>query len=308
MRRSMVTSRRVLGGLAAIAVVGVPACGGQTTSTDAGSTKPTVVASTDVWGSVAQSVAGDNADVRSIITSGSADPHSFEASPSDAAAIADASVVVYNGGGYDQWVATVLAGESGVRAVDAYALLDTVAIGEPSPANEHVFYELNTAKAVADRIAAELSAADPAKSDDYRSGAAEFGRRADAILAGDRTVSATNSGLAVVATEPVAHYLLRATGLTDKTPPGFANAIEQDTDPAPVDVAAMLDLITGGEVTALLYNDQTATAVTRKIRAAADGAGVPVVTVTETLPPGSDYLTWQSDTADRLAAALRENR
>lgn len=308
MRRSMVTSRRVLGGLAAIAVVGVPACGGQTTSTDAGSTKPTVVASTDVWGSVAQSVAGDDADVRSIITSGSADPHSFEASPSDAAAIADASVVVYNGGGYDQWVATVLAGESGVRAVDAYALLDTVAIGEPSPANEHVFYELNTAKAVADRIAAELSAADPAKSDDYRSGAAEFGRRADAILAGDRTVSATNSGLAVVATEPVAHYLLRATGLTDKTPPGFANAIEQDTDPAPVDVAAMLDLITGGEVTALLYNDQTATAVTRKIRAAADGAGVPVVTVTETLPPGSDYLTWQSDTADRLAAALRENR
>ena len=308
MRRSMMTSCRVLGGLAAIAVLGVPACGGQPTSTDAGSAKPTVVASTDVWGSVAQSVAGDDADVRSIITSGSADPHSFEASPSDAAAIADASVVVYNGGGYDQWVATVLAGESGVRAVDAYALLDAVAIGEPSPANEHVFYELNTAKAVADRIAVELSAADPAKSDDYRSRAAEFGRGADAILAGDRTVSATNSGLAVVATEPVAHYLLRATGLTDKTPPGFANAIEQDTDPAPVDVAAMLDLITNREVAALLYNDQTATEVTKKVRSAAEGAGVPVVAVTETLPPGSDYLTWQSDTADRLAAALRENR
>jgi zinc/manganese transport system substrate-binding protein len=307
---STVTSRRVLTGLAAIAALGLSACGsgGQTGSTDAGSARPTVVASTDVWGSVAQSVAGDGAEVRSIITSGSADPHSFEASPSEAAAIADASVVVYNGGGYDQWVTTVLAGESGVRAVDAYALLDAAAIGEPAPANEHVFYELNTAKAVADQIATELAAADPAKSDDYRSRAAEFGRNADAILAGERALGAAHFGVAVVATEPVAHYLLRATGLTDKTPRGFANAIEQDTDPAPVDVAAMLDLITNREAAALLYNDQTATEVTKKIRAAAEGAGVPVVTVTETLPAGSDYLDWQSATADRLAAALRENR
>ena len=70
----------------------------------------------------------------------------------------------------------------------------------------------------------------------------------------------------------------------------------------------MLDLITNREVAALLYNDQTATEVTKKVRSAAEGAGVPVVAVTETLPPGSDYLTWQSHTADRLAAALRENR
>ena len=308
------TPRLVLAGLAVMSVLGLPACGrdGQgeapSSSNDTQASMPGVVASTDVWGSVARSVAGDDADVRSIITSGSADPHSFDASPSDAAAIADASVVVYNGGGYDQWVATVLAGESGVRAVDAYSLLDATAIGEPSPANEHVFYELNTAKAVADRIAEELSAVDPANADGYQSRADEFGRGADTILAAQRAVSTDAAGRAVVATEPVAHYLLRATGVTDKTPPGFANAIEQDTDPAPVDVAAMLDLITGGEVAALLYNDQTATAVTQKIRAAADGAGVPVVTVTETLPAGSDYLSWQSGTADRLAAVLRENR
>jgi zinc/manganese transport system substrate-binding protein len=301
--------RLALVGLAAVSGMALAGCGagGQSGGTDARTSLPTVVASTDVWGSVAESVAGDDARVSSIITSGSADPHSFEASPSDAAAIADASVVVYNGGGYDQWVTAVLAGDPGIRAVNAYALLDAAAIAEPQPANEHVFYELNTAKAVANQIAVELSQADPAKSDDYRSRAEEFGRRADTILAGERAVGAGAAGRAVVATEPVAHYLLRATGLTDKTPPGFANAIEQDTDPAPVDVAAMLDLITNREVAALLYNDQTATAVTRKIRAAAEGAGVPVVTVTETLPPGSDYLGWQSGTADRLAAALREN-
>ena len=269
---------------------------------------PRVVASTDVWGSVAQSVAGDDAAVTSIITSGSADPHSFEASPADAAAIADASVVVYNGGGYDQWVDAVLENGPPTKTVDAYSLLDAAAIGEPQPANEHVFYELNTAKAVAVQLAARLAENRPEKAAQYRSRAEEFGRKADLVLRREREIGAASPGGSVVATEPVAHYLLRAAQLTDKTPQGFSNAIEQDTDPAPVDMAAMLDLITKREVSALLYNEQTATEVTRKIRAAADEAGIPVVNVTETLPAGSDYLAWQSDTADRLADALRKNR
>jgi len=69
----------------------------------------------------------------------------------------------------------------------------------------------------------------------------------------------------------------------------------------------MLDLINNREVAVLLYNEQTATEATRKVRAAAEASGVPVVTITETLPAGSDYLTWQSDTTERLAAALRQN-
>jgi ABC-type Zn uptake system ZnuABC Zn-binding protein ZnuA len=50
----------------------------------------TVVASTNVWGDVAQAVAGDKLTVTSIINEPSADPHSFEATPADAAKITDA--------------------------------------------------------------------------------------------------------------------------------------------------------------------------------------------------------------------------
>ncbi len=100
-----------------------------------------------------------------------------------------------------------------------------------------------------------------------------------------------------------------AAGLTDKTPPaGFANAVEQDTDPAPVDVAAMLDLIKSRQVAAVVFNEQTVTEVTKQVQAAAQSAGIPVVSVTETLPAGKDYLSWQRDTADRLTAALQQNR
>ena len=300
-RRNVV---RAVGAISCAAMLLLTACSREhpTGSPDG---KLSVVASTDVWGSVAQAVAGDDAHVRSIIRTGSADPHSYEAIPADAAAISDASLVVYNGGGYDPWVESVLENHPGVAPVDAYALLDSAALGEPQPANEHVFYDLGTAKAVAAQIADRLAAADPDHADQYRSRATEFGSKADAIRQSERAIGTAHPGLAVVATEPVAHYLLRAADLTDKTPKGFTDAIEQDTDPAPVDVAAMLDLITKHQVDALVFNDQTATAATEQIRDAAQRAGVPVVSVTETLPAGRDYLSWQADTADRLASALR---
>ena len=257
----------------------------------------TVVASTGVWGSVASTVAGQHASVKSIETSGAADPHSYEASPANVAALADASLVVYNGGGYDHWVDDVLAGDPEVNAVDAYSLRPT---GE-QPANEHVFYDVGTAKAVAQEIANRLAELEPAHADDYRSNAADFGRQADAIAETERAIGKVHPSGSVVATEPVAYYLLRNAGITDRTPPGFASAIEEGDDPSPADVAAMLDLVNTHQVSVLLFNPQTETAATRQIEDAARQASLPVVTVTETLPQGMDYLTWQRDTVEDLA-------
>ena len=260
-----------------------------------------VVASTDVWGSVASAVTGDHATVTSIVNSAVDDPHSFEASPADAAEITDAALMVYNGGGYDHWVDDVLSGHPGVNTVNAYALLPG---STPQPANEHVFYDPTTAKAVATQIADRLGQADAAHADAYRANAAEFGKRADEILQIERAIGQTHPGAAVVATEPVAHYLLVNAGITDKTPPGFSSAVEEDADPAPADLAAMLDLINTHQVSALLFNPQTQTPVTKQIQDAAQRASIPVVTVTETLPEGTDYLTWQRQTAQQLASQL----
>jgi zinc/manganese transport system substrate-binding protein len=299
--------RTVIGVSVLALTAGLTACGGDKSPGGAQGQTPTVVASTDVWGSVAQAVAGDHAKVTSIITSASADPHSFEASPANAAAIADASLVVFNGGGYDHWVDDVLSSHPGVASVDAFSLLQAPP-GESQPANEHVFYDLDTAKAVAAKIADKLASDDPAHAADYKSNAETFDRNVDAIAQTEKAIRTSHPGAAVVATEPVAHYLLVAAGLTDKTPAGFASAVEQDTDPAPVDVAAMLDLIKGRQVAAVVFNEQTITEVTKQVQAAAQSAGIPVVAVTETLPEGKDYLAWQRDTADRLSAALQQNR
>jgi zinc/manganese transport system substrate-binding protein len=260
-----------------------------------------VVASTNVWGSVASAVAGDHAAVKSIISNPAQDPHSFEATPSDAAAIADASLVVYNGGGYDHWVDDVLSGHQGVAAVDAYSLLSA---SVPQPANEHVFYDLETAKAVANQIADKLSQADADHADDYKANAAKFADQTDTIAAAERAIGAAHPGASVVATEPVAHYLLTNSGIADKTPEGFTKAIEGDSDPSPADLAAVLDLIKTRQVSALVYNSQTQTDVTKQIQDAANQASVPIITVTETLPAGIDYLTWQRQAVDQLAGQL----
>lgn len=284
---------------AVVVAIGAAGCSQrESAQSDAGTAS--VVASTDVWGSVASAVTGDHASVTSIVNGTVADPHSFEASPADTATLTDASLVVFNGGDYDHWVEHVLEEHPDVPSVDAVALLPP----SSQPPNEHVFYDPATAKAVAAQIAERLSTIDSANADAYRANAATFGAKADEILTLERTIGQEHPGASVVATEPVAHYLLVNAGITDKTPEGFANAIEEDTDPSPADLAAMLDLINARQVSALLYNPQTETEVTKQLADAANRASIPVVNVTETLPDGTDYLTWQRQTAEQLASQL----
>ncbi|BBZ19443.1 metal ABC transporter solute-binding protein, Zn/Mn family [Mycolicibacterium gadium] len=284
---------------AVVVAIGAAGCT-QQESARSGDGAVSVVASTDVWGSVASAVTGDHASVTSIVNGTVADPHSFEASPADTAALTDASLVVFNGGDYDHWVEHVLEEHPDVPSVDAVALLPA----SSQPPNEHVFYDPATAKAVAAQIAERLSTIDSGNAEAYRANAATFGAKTDEILALERTIGQEHPGASVVATEPVAHYLLVNAGITDKTPEGFANAIEQDTDPSPADLAAVLDLINARQVSALVYNPQTETAVTSQLRDAASRASIPVVNVTETLPDDTDYLTWQRQTAEQLASQL----
>jgi zinc/manganese transport system substrate-binding protein len=264
-----------------------------------------VVASTDVWGSVARAVAGSHLTVRSILNGADVDPHSYAASPADAAAITDAALVVYNGGGYDPWVDQVLAGHRAVKSVDAYSLL-----GPPNgqPPNEHVFYDLSVAKAVATTIAGRLTGIDPDNAAEYRANAAEFCRGADSVSTSEHAIATAYPDAGVIATEPVGYYLLAASGLVNRTPPAFSSANENEIDPSPSDMASVLDLVNHHQVSALLVNPQTSTPAIDGLQNAARRAGIPVTDVTETLPNGTDYLTWQRNTVNQLLAALRSNR
>jgi zinc/manganese transport system substrate-binding protein len=88
------------------------------------------------------------------------------------------------------------------------------------------------------------------------------------------------------------------------TPPGFAKSIENGTDPAPSDVAAQQDLLTGHKVKVLLYNSQATSPVTETIKSLAGQSGISVVGVSETMPTGVDYVDWQLAQLNTLESAI----
>lgn len=323
-------------GLTMAAALVLAGCSATSDAADDG--RISIVASTNVWGSVAAAVAGDRADVTAIITEPSADPHSYEASPRNAADVTDADLVVYNGGGYDEFIDDILAAEGDKPTVNAFELhgaesdlhaghdheaeMDTAATGAAEHdatedadshaghghshggVNEHVWYDVATVDTVAHAIAAELSALDPANADAYTANAEAFHGKLHDVSAITADVAAKHPQTPVAQTEPIAYYLLAAAGLDDRTPEDFTRAIEEGNDPPPAAIAATRDLMSAKQVAVLIYNSQTEDKVTRDMRSAAEAAGIPVVEVTETLPEGVDYVQWQVSIAEQLAAAL----
>lgn len=303
----MTDRRRPLSLAAALAaVLTLAACGsssGPATGSN-GDGELSVVASTNVWASVARSVGGDAVTVTSILDDPSADPHSFEASPKVKLAMSRATVVVVNGGGYDDWAVSTAASLDPVpTTVDASASsgLDTSVEGF----NEHVFYDLDAVANVADAIAAKLGAADPARAATFTANAAAFTAALSELKGEVTALGAKFPGTRVVATEPVAGYLIATLGFTDVTPPSFSAAVEAETEVSVRDLADTEGLLTSRTAALLFDNTQTGGPVTDQLITAANAAGVGVVGVTETLPAGvADYLAWMRSTLAAVATAL----
>jgi zinc/manganese transport system substrate-binding protein len=275
----------------------------------------TVVASTDVWAGVVRAVAGDTVQVETIIDDPSGDPHSYEASPADAAEVAKADLVVYNGGGYDEFVGQLLAQDGTAPTIEAVAVAGGEAHpGEPQAGrphaheagtNEHVWYDLPVVQEVAEHVAEELGKLIPRHREQFTAAAETFRSGIGDLRARVSAIADAHTGAPVMMTEPVAHHLIEAAGLTDVTPPEFTEAVEAETDPPAAAVAATRQLLAQRQVRVLVFNPQAETPVTSQVRTAAEAASIPVVTMTETLPHGADYLGWMSGQIDALATALR---
>lgn len=298
----------------------------------------TVVASTNVYGDIAAQIGGDRVEVESLITSASQDPHSYEATARDRLTVQKADLVIENGGGYDAFVDTLLEDAKDPHVVTAVEFSHDFpgneghdeaehdhaddeshdhdhdhAEGEEGHEghnhiegfNEHVWFDPHTMIHVVEAISDELAELDP-------DGAKEFAANADEIVADLEgfeadleTIKTDAAGATVFMTEPLPGYLAAAAGLTDVTPEGFAESVEEGTDVAPAVLLEALKVIDGGQATALLTNAQTGGAETERVEAAAKDAGIPVVAFTELLEDGSSYSEWMSDAIKSLAAAVQ---
>ena len=312
--------------VSAVAALVLSACGSSNNASnatgDAGSSDSTsiaasstaattvsVVASTDVWGDVVKQVAGDLAgstvQITSIITDPDADPHSYEADTQNQLALSKADLVVENGGGYDDFVDTML---KTANNADATKLNAVDISGKTAPKggdlNEHVWYDFPTVQKVAAQIEDALAKADPADAATYQSNAQAFDQKLAAMESTESSIKSAHAGAGVAITEPVPLYMLQACGLDNKTPAEFSEAIEEGTDVSAAVLKQTEDLFSGHQVKVLAYNEQTSGPETEAVLKAAKDNHVAVVPVTETLPSGKDYLTWMQSNLAVLQSAL----
>lgn len=281
-----------------------------------------VVASTNVYGNILESVGGEFVSVESIINRPSQDPHSYEATARDKLAVSEAAVVVLNGGGYDSFMETLVqeesvASENVLNAVEISGLEEDGHEGEDHGSeesgddhaghshgafNEHVWYDPDAMGLLAEAAAERLAELDPENEQAFRDNAAAFNSGIQELedrLAEVRTVAA---GRDVAMTEPVPAYLLEDAGLHNVTPDDFTEAVEEGQDVPPAVLKQMQDLMASGKIAFLAYNEQTSTSQTEAVRSTAEDAGIPVVDFSETLPEGEDFLAWM----DRNVTAIQD--
>jgi zinc/manganese transport system substrate-binding protein len=265
--------------------------------------KVDAVAGENFYGDLMSRIGGDLVSVTSILTDPNVDPHAYESSTKNAEAVADASLVIENGLGYDAFLDHLMAASprSDRKVIDVQTLL-----GLADGSNPHVWYDTMTkvARAAADAIEQLRPASKSTIEANLESYLGSFAP----LTARIADIKAHFPATPVAYTEPVPAYLLAGLGFDVLTPAGFARSIENGTDPAPSDVAAQSDLLTGRKVKLLLYNSQATSPVTESLKSLATQSGVPVVGVSETMPAAESFVAWQLAQLDAMAAALGGGR
>jgi zinc/manganese transport system substrate-binding protein len=281
-----------------------PAASGTATAETCPTAPLDVVVSVDQWGDIVSQLGGACTKVKTVLASSSVDPHDYEPSPADAVAFAGAKLVVLNGADYDHW-ATDLAATSAPAApvIDAAKVTNT-----PEGANPHLWYRPTAVTAVSDAVTAELSKLDPQAASYFAGRRSAFTTALGPYTGLIDEIKAGASGKSYAATESVFDYQAQAAGLVDKTPKGYQQAAANESEPSPADLEAFRSALADHQVDVLIYNTQTEGSIPAQIRTAAEQAGVPVVEVTETVPPGQDsFVGWQDAQLSALAKALGVN-
>lgn len=259
-----------------------------------------VVAAENFYGDIARQIGGDRVAIVSIISNPDQDPHAFEATPSQVREVTDAQVVVLNGGHYDEWMEKLLkASQRPTRIVVNAAKIVKAKHG----GNPHLWYAPATMPAVARAIADAFAKADPAHAADYAANLDRTLARLDRIGKRVAELRDKHKGKPVTATEPVFGPMAEAIGLTMRNEK-FQRALMNETEPSAKDIAAFESDLKARKVKALLYNKQVSEKLAQRLVAIAQDSKIPVVGVTETMPPDTTFVDWMLGQLDALDKAL----
>ena len=275
---------------------------GQGASVQAAPGQLAVVAAENFYGDIARQIGGDQVAVASIMTNPDQDPHLFETTPAVVRQLAGAKIVVLNGANYDPWMDKLLAA---TPRADRIVISAAQLTGRKPGDNPHLWYDPITMPRVATAIAEAFAKVDIAHASDYAARLKATLAALERITERVAQIKAKHAGTAVTATEPVFGPMTEALGLTMRNQ-RFQLAMMNDTEPSARDVAAFEKDLREHKVKVLIYNSQVSEKLTERLRDVATKAKVPVVGVTETMPPNVSFQDWVLGELDALDKALSE--
>ena len=284
------------------------------------------------WGDVAQSVAnsaeGADVEVTSIVEGNNMDPHHFEPTAADLARATEADVIVVGGGGYDAWLYDTIEdqdkiihalpltahshdhGEEGEESHDHDHGEESAEAEEAHDhdhehgeeghshevssidGNEHIWYDPTAVMEVAHEIAEHINEVNPdaqASDEEVANKISDLDSRLHAL-----------PEVTYAQTEPIADYILAHTDMTDATPEGYRHATLSHGEPAAADLAAFIDELKAGDVDVLIYNPQTQTDMTSRIRTTAEDEGIQIIEIGETPPDNQNFFEYFEEVVSNL--------
>jgi zinc/manganese transport system substrate-binding protein len=265
-----------------------------------------VVAAENFWGSLVQQLGGTHVNVTSIVTDPNSDPHEYESSSADARVIANANLVIVNGVGYDDWVLKLVSASNNRNQT---ILNVGEFLGRANGTNPHLWYNPAYVNATVKEMYQDLVKIDPSDANYYAQRYANV--TASLAQIDDRMTEIRQqfSGTKVASTESIFVYLANATGLDLVSPPAFMNAVSEGVDPSVQSVSEFENQLESGNVSVLVYNEQTVTPLTQQIKQIAAQYNVTTVGVTETIqPPDVTFQVWMNAELLDLQNALSANK
>ena len=273
----------------------------------AGNTTKTIqiVAAENFWGSLVSQIGGTHVQVMTIVSDPNADPHEYESNTANARAFATADYIVLNGAGYDEWADKIIG--AGIKP-NARVLNVADLLGEQNGDNPHFWYSPDYVNKTVEQMELDLISIDPSNAHDYEQNYAALQVSLSQYQNRIAEIKQQFGGTKVAATESIFEYLANATGLDLVSPPAFTHAVAEGNDPPAASVVQFETQLQSGNVSVLVYNQQTVTPLTDNIKKLASEQGIPVIGITETIqPPDVSFQDWMNSELITLQNALNAN-
>lgn len=260
---------RTTAGLIAALVLVVAGCAdGSAAERSAG---PQVVVTFSILADITGEIVGDDVTIATLVPLGG-DPHGYEPAPSDAAAVADADLVIDNGLGLAPWFPALASRAEGELLSLGDALADAAVTDEEGDIDPHLWM---VPSVVADRyvpaITEAVIAIDPDNADAHRERAEAY---AEELRALDAEIEATLAAIPddqrlLVTSHDAYSYFGERYGIQVATPIGFST----EEQPSAATVAALVDQVRDSGVPTIFVESTVHPGVIQRI--AAD-AGVDI--------------------------------